>query len=47
MMIHEQLAKKNHLKIGNYITLQNNHRYKIIGIFSGKKQEAYTVIIMA
>ena len=42
VMIHEQLAKKNHLKIGNYITLQNNHRYKIIGIFSGKKQEAYT-----
>ena len=36
VMIHEQLAKKN------YITLQNNHRYKIIGIFSGKKQEAYT-----
>lgn len=42
VMIHERLAKKNHLKIGNYITLQNNHRYKIIGIFSGKKQEAYT-----
>ena len=42
LAIHEQLAKKNHLKIGNYIALQNNHRYKIIGIFSGKKQEAYT-----
>lgn len=42
VMIHERLAKKNHLKIGNYITLQNNRRYKIIGIFSGKKQEAYT-----
>ena len=35
-MIHQQLKKRN------YITLQNNHRYKIIGIFSGKKQEAYT-----
>ena len=25
VMIHERLAKKNHLKIGNYMTLQNNY----------------------
>ena len=40
-LIHEDFAKKNHLKLGDRIGLQSK-QYEIIGIFSGRKQETYT-----
>ena len=51
IMIHEELASKNQLNIGDTITLdviQQETRekkkvdYEIVGIFSGKRQETYT-----
>lgn len=42
VMVHEQFAKKNHLVLHDFINLDNNKKYEIIGIFSGKKQERYT-----
>ena len=41
ILIHSDLAKKNHLKIGDTIVL-NSHTYTIKGIFEGKKHETYT-----
>lgn len=51
IMIHEELASKNQLNLGDTITLdviqqENGEKkkvdYEIVGIFSGKKQETYT-----
>ena len=52
ILIHEELAEKNNLKLNDKIKLQlidfNNsekkleYEFEIIGIFSGKKQEKYT-----
>ena len=51
IMIHEELASKNQLNIGDTITLdvikqetgeKKKVDYEIVGIFSGKKQETYT-----
>ena len=51
IMIHEELASKNQLNLGDTITLdviqqetgeKKKVDYEIIGIFSGKKQETYT-----
>ena len=51
IMIHEELASKNQLNLGNTITLdviqqetgeKKKVDYEIVGIFSGKKQEIYT-----
>lgn len=51
IMIHEELASKNHLNLGDTITLdviqqetgeKKTVNYEIVGIFSGKKQETYT-----
>ena len=51
IMIHEELASKNQLNLGNTITLdvikqetgeKKKVNYEIVGIFSGKKQETYT-----
>ena len=51
IMIHEELASKNQLNLGDTITLdviqqetgeKKKVEYKIVGIFSGKKQETYT-----
>lgn len=51
IMIHEELASKNHLNLGDTITLdviqqetgeKKKVNYEIVGIFSGKKQETYT-----
>ena len=51
IMIHEELASKNQLNLGDMITLdviqqetgqKKKVDYEIVGIFSGKKQETYT-----
>ena len=51
IMIHEELASKNQLNLGDTITLdviqqetgeKKTVDYEIVGIFSGKKQETYT-----
>ena len=51
IMIHEELASKNHLNLGDTITLdviqqetgeKKKVNYEIVGIFSEKKQETYT-----
>ena len=52
ILVHEEFAKQNHLKLGDEVNLElldtesngqfGNHKFKIIGIFSGKKQEKYT-----
>lgn len=52
ILIHEEFAKKNNLKLNDTISLEmigtdNNSpskvsKYQVIGIFSGKKQETYT-----
>lgn len=52
MIIHEEFAKQNNLHLGDEVELElldmeesgkiNSHKFKIIGIFSGKKQEIYT-----
>ena len=41
ILMHKDLAKKNHLKVGDTICL-NSHTYTIKGIFEGKKHETYT-----
>lgn len=41
ILIHSDLAKKNHLKVWDTICL-NSHIYTIKGIFEGKKHETYT-----
>ena len=41
ILIHSDLAKKNHLKVRDTIVL-NSHTYTIKGIFAGKKHETYT-----
>lgn len=40
ILIHLDLAKKNHLKVGDTICL-NSHTFTIKGIFEGKKHETY------
>ena len=52
VVVHEAFAKKNNLKLGDDVDLEfidieksgkiKSHKFKIIGIFSGKKQENYT-----
>ncbi|OFU49640.1 ABC transporter permease [Aerococcus sp. HMSC10H05] len=52
IIIHEEFAKQNNLQLGDEVELElldmeesgkiNSHKFKIIGIFSGKKQETYT-----
>lgn len=51
ILIHEELAKKNKLKVGDSLTLSSfqmgetpakEQTFKIVGIFSGKKQEKFT-----
>lgn len=47
VLVHEVLAKMNHLKVGDTVQLlqpgtKKMMTYKIRGIFSGKKQEKYT-----
>ena len=51
ILIHQELAKKNKLKVGDSLTLSSfqmgetpakEQTFKIIGIFSGKKQEKFT-----
>ena len=52
IIVHEEFAKQNNLKLGDEINLElldieesgkiKSHKFKIIGIFSGKKQETYT-----
>lgn len=51
ILIHEDLAKKNNLKLGDKISLNSGQvegnsgqslDYEIVGIFSGKKQEKFT-----
>ena len=51
ILIHEELAKKNNLKVGDSLTLSSfqmgetpakEQTFKIVGIFSGKKQEKFT-----
>lgn len=52
IIVHEEFAKQNNLKLGDEVNLElldieesgkiKSHRFKIIGIFSGKKQETYT-----
>lgn len=52
IIVHEEFAKQNNLKLGNEVNLElldieksgkiKSHKFKIIGIFSGKKQETYT-----
>lgn len=51
ILVHEEFAKQNKLKLGDELDLElldmenngkvKNHKFKIIGIFSGKKQETY------
>ena len=51
-IVHEEFAKQNNLKLGDEVNLElldieesgkiKSHKFKIIGIFSGKKQETYT-----
>lgn len=52
IIVHEEFAKQNNLKLGDEVNLElldieesgkiQSHKFKIIGIFSGKKQETYT-----
>ncbi len=52
IIVHEEFAKQNNLKLGDEVDLElldieksgtiENHKFKIIGIFSGRKQETYT-----
>ena len=51
ILIHEELAKKNKLKVGDQLTLSSfqmgetpakEQTFEIVGIFSGKKQEKFT-----
>ncbi|MFC4710039.1 ABC transporter permease [Enterococcus eurekensis] len=52
IIVHEEFAKQNNLKLGDEVDLElldieksgtiESHKFKIIGIFSGRKQEAYT-----
>ena len=52
IIVHEKFAKQNNLKLGDEVDLElldieksgkiKSHKFKIIGIFSGKKQETYT-----
>ena len=51
ILIHQELAKKNNLKVGDSLTLSRfqmgetpakEQTFKIVGIFSGKKQEKFT-----
>lgn len=52
IMVHEEFVKKNNLKLHDKVgieffdadksTLNREHQFEIIGIFSGKKQETYT-----
>ena len=51
ILIHQELAKKNKLKVGDSLTLSSfqmgetpakEKTFKIVGIFSGKKQEKFT-----
>lgn len=52
IIFHEEFAKQNNLKLGDEVNLElldieesgkiKSHKFKIIGIFSGKKQETYT-----
>ena len=51
ILIHQELAKKNKLKVGDSLTLSSfqmgetpakEQIFKIVGIFSGKKQEKFT-----
>ena len=52
IIVHEEFAKQNNLKLGDEVNLElldieesgkiKSHKFKIIGIFSGKKQESYT-----
>mgnify|MGYP003082418322 CR=1 FL=1 len=51
ILIHEELAKKNKLKVGDSLTLSSfqmgetpakEQTFEIVGIFSGKKQEKFT-----
>ena len=52
IIVHEEFAKQNNLKLGDEVELElldieksgktKSHEFKIIGIFSGKKQETYT-----
>ena len=51
IIVHEEFAKQNNLKLGDEVDLElldieksgkiKSHKFKIIGIFSGKKQETY------
>lgn len=52
IIVHEEFAKQNNLKLGDEVDLElldlekseeiKSHKFKIIGIFSGKKRETYT-----
>ena len=52
IIVHEEFAKQNNLKLGDEVNFElldieesgkiKSHKFKIIGIFSGKKQETYT-----
>lgn len=52
IIVHEEFVKQNNLKLGDEVNLElldieksgkiKSHKFKIIGIFSGKKQETYT-----
>ena len=52
IIVHEEFAKQNNLKLGDEVDLElldieksgkiKSHKFKIIGSFSGKKQETYT-----
>ena len=52
IIVHEEFAKQNNLKLDDEVNLElldieesgkiKSHKFKIIGIFSGKKQETYT-----
>ena len=52
IIVHEEFAKQNNLKLGDEVNLElldieksgkiKSHKFEIIGIFSGKKQETYT-----
>lgn len=52
IIVHEEFVRQNNLKLGDEVDLElldieksgkiKSHKFKIIGIFSGKKQETYT-----
>ena len=52
IIVHEEFAKQNNLKLGDEVNLElldieesgkiKSHKFKIIGIFFGKKHETYT-----